>query len=157
MSLDKSFLPDPIQFYESRGLVLKGSPRSKWMTTRCEFHGGSDSMRVNRESGAFSCMAGCGARGGDIISYLRASDNLDFVAAVKALGAWKSDGNPPKEQRPKALPASAGLDVLTNEATLLLILAHDMSRGQKLSSKDMTRLKIVVNRINHIWGYTNAR
>jgi len=102
-------------------------------------------------------MAGCGARGGDIISYLRASDNLDFVAAVKALGAWKSDGNPPKDQRPKALPASAGLDVLTNEATLLLILAHDMSRGQKLSSKDMTRLKIVVNRINQIWGYTNAR
>ena len=62
MTFDRRNLPDPVAFYESHGLKLTG--RGKWRTTSCTFHGGSDSMRVNTETGAFACMAGCGARGG---------------------------------------------------------------------------------------------
>lgn len=64
MSLHKHLLPSPEAYYTRQGLAFK-ERRGKWRTTRCEFHGGSDSMRVNLETGAFVCMAGCGARGGD--------------------------------------------------------------------------------------------
>lgn len=48
MSLDRDRLPDPRAFFDREGLALKGS--GKWRTTRCDFHDGSDSMRVNVES-----------------------------------------------------------------------------------------------------------
>ena len=68
MSYDRTRLPDPVGYYESQGLTLKGSRSAKWRTTRCEFHGGSDSMRVNVTNGAFKCMA-CNVGGGDVLAY----------------------------------------------------------------------------------------
>jgi hypothetical protein len=39
-------LPDPLRhFVDAEGLQLTGS--GKWRTSRCEFHDGSDSMRIN--------------------------------------------------------------------------------------------------------------
>ena len=55
MPFDRRNLPDPISYYESEGLKL--TSRGKWRTTACQFHGGSDSMRINTDSGAFACMA----------------------------------------------------------------------------------------------------
>ena len=46
----KDQLPDAVSYYESAGLTLQRG--KKWRTTRCEFHGGSDSLRINTESGA---------------------------------------------------------------------------------------------------------
>ena len=57
----KDRLPDPVPYYESEGLVLKG--RGKWRPTECRFHGSRDSMRINTETGGFVCMAACGAKG----------------------------------------------------------------------------------------------
>lgn len=89
MSFDKSRLPDPQGYFEGLGLVL--SRRGKWRSTSCEFHGGSDSMRVNLQSGSWVCMAGCGARGGDILAYEQAHSGTSFVDSAKALGAWVED------------------------------------------------------------------
>ena len=52
MPFDRRNLPDPISYYESEGLKL--TSRGKWRTTACQFHGGSDSMRINADSGAFA-------------------------------------------------------------------------------------------------------
>ena len=52
MGFDRRNLPDAVGYYESEGLKLTG--RGKWRTTECKFHGGSDSMRINTDSGAFA-------------------------------------------------------------------------------------------------------
>ena len=68
MSFDRNQLPDALTYFENRGLTLKGPPSAKWKSTACNFHGGSDSMRVNMASGAWVCMS-CDAKGGDVLSY----------------------------------------------------------------------------------------
>ena len=81
---ERDRLPDPVSYYEAVGLKLTGPRSSKWRTTECKFHGGSDSMRVNVATGAFRCM-NCGARGGDVLAYHMAESGLEFVDAAKAL------------------------------------------------------------------------
>lgn len=54
-SFDRAALPDTESYFEAEGFDLKGP--GKWKTTRCDFHGGSDSMRVNTEGGGWVCMA----------------------------------------------------------------------------------------------------
>jgi len=49
MSFSRDNLPDPTTYFEGVGLNLRGP--GKWKTTRCEFHGGSDSLRVNTRDG----------------------------------------------------------------------------------------------------------
>lgn len=89
----KHQLPDPHGYYaDIAGLPLTG--KGKWRTTRCDNHGGSDSMRVNFQTGAFVCMAGCGARGGDVLAYHMAAHGLGFVEAARELGAYVDDGKP---------------------------------------------------------------
>jgi len=100
MTFDRDRLPDPVNYYEGQGLILKGPRSTKWKTTRCELHGGGDSMRVNVATGAFRCM-NCGARGGDVLAYHMAESGLEFVEAAKALGAWIEDGKPRKPQNPQ--------------------------------------------------------
>lgn len=101
MGFERDRLPDVRSYYESEGLKLtKGN---KWVTTACHFHEGSDSMRINLHSGAFVCMAGCGARGGDVLAYHMAAHCLGFVEAAKALGCWTEDGTP-HQQNQRLLP-----------------------------------------------------
>jgi hypothetical protein len=45
---------------------------------------------VNLATGGFRCFA-CGAKGGDVIAFLRLRYGLDFVSACRQLGAWKVD------------------------------------------------------------------
>ena len=73
-------------------------------TTRCAFHGGSDSMRVNVRSAAFACMAGCGARGGDVFAYHMAAQGLGFVEAA---GPW-GPGRKSRSTRPPRVGRRAG-------------------------------------------------
>jgi hypothetical protein len=88
----KHNLPDPISYYESEGLKLDGY--TVWRTTKCEFHGGRTTMRINTSNGAFICMAGCGARGGNVLDYHMAAHGMNFKDAAKALGALEDDGQP---------------------------------------------------------------
>ena len=143
-------LPDPLTYFESEGLKLSG--KGKWRTTECRFHGGSDSMRINSQTGAWVCMAACGARGGDVLAHFMAEHGLDFIAAAQALGCWKEDGKPSKPIRPKPFPASQAVQVLAFEATLAAVAAGNMARGIGMTDKDRARLYVAAQRIQTILG-----
>ena len=146
---ERDRLPDPVSYYEAVGLKLTGPRSSKWRTTECKFHGGSDSMRVHVATGAFRCM-NCGARGGDVLAYHMAESGLEFVEAAKALGAWVADGKPHKPQKPTALSPRAALEVLDFEATLVAVAAGNLAKGLILSDADRKRLLICAGRINRV-------
>ena len=93
MPFDRTLLPDPVTYFENQGLTLKGPRSAKWKTTVCNFHGGSDSMRVNVATGAWVCMS-CGEKGGDVLAYEIKDGGREFVDAAKALGCWVDDGRP---------------------------------------------------------------
>ena len=150
MGFERDRLPDAINYYESQGLKLTGPGSAKWKTTECRFHGGSDSMRVNLRTGAFCCMAGCGARGGDVLGYHRAMHGLGFVEAAKDLGAWVDDGQPEVERKPTPLPARAALEVLSFESNLCAIAAGNLAKGIAQSDADRERLSVCAGRINQI-------
>lgn len=148
MSFDRTRLPDPVSYYEGQGLQFK-ERRGKWRTTACNFHGGTDSMRVNTSTGAFVCMAGCGARGGDVLAYHMAYAGLNFTAAAKELGVWVEDGNP-APARPTPLPARDALAVLAVEANLVAVAAANVGHGVALSQVDLHRLLQAAGRVQRI-------
>lgn len=141
-------LPDPISYYQEEGLKLSG--KGKWRTGPCNFHGSRATMRVNTQTGAWVCMAGCGARGGDVLAHYMAEHGVDFITAAKLLGAWRDDGKLDKPQRPKPLPASQAISVLAFESTLTAVAAGNIAHGTSLTDKDRARLLVAARRINHI-------
>ncbi len=52
----------------------------------CPFHNDTNagSFRINLENGAYTCFS-CGAKGGDIISFIMAKYEISFVDALKQL------------------------------------------------------------------------
>ena len=151
MGFERDRLPSPADYYSDReGLKLAGPRSATWKTTECRFHGGSDSMRVNLRTGGFCCMAGCGARGGDVLGYHRAMHGLGFVEAAKDLGAWVDDGDPEVERKPTPLPARDALEVLAVEATLCAVAAGNLTKGVVLTDADRKRLEVCAGRITQI-------
>ena len=144
MSFNRAYLPDTVNYYEAEGLKLTGPGR--WKNTMCTFHGGSDSMRINMQSGGYCCM-NCGEKGGDVLAYHMAAHGLEFVAAAKALGAWVDDGRPVQQHKPAPLPPRAALQVIGFEASLAAIAAANVARGVALSDVDLSRLLTAANRI----------
>ncbi len=151
MSFDRHQLPEPTAYFESLGLKLIGPTRSKWKTTACMFHGGSDSMRVNTSSGAWVCMA-CDAKGGDVLAYEMQTTGTEFVQAAKALGAWLDDGRAPTQTKPTALSPRAALEALAFESLLVAVAAGNLSKGLTLTPTDRQRLLVAAGRIQHIAG-----
>ncbi len=144
MSFDRNRLPDAAGYFEGQGLKLVG--RGKWRTTECRFHGGSDSMRVNTQSGAWVCMA-CAVKGGDVLGHYMQSQEADFITAAKALGAWLDDGKPNTLHRPKPLPAGDALRLLSDEANLIAVAGGNINHGVALSDTDRARVLLAANRI----------
>jgi hypothetical protein len=147
MSFERTLLPDPPSYFEAQGLKLQG--RGKWRTTSCAFHGGSDSMRINTESGGWCCMA-CDAKGGDVLVYHMVLYSLEFMEAARALGAWVDDGKAPRSTKPTPLPARAALQVLDFEAHLTAVAASNLAHGATLTDTDRERLLTAANRITRI-------
>lgn len=143
----KDRLPDPVTYFEAEGLKLDG--RGKWRTTKCDFHGGSDSMRINITTGGWVCMS-CGEKGGDVLGYHMAAHDLDFITAAQALGAWHDDGKPSAQHRPKPLPAGDALRVLAFESMLTAIAAGNIAHGVQLTDIDRARLLVASKRITTI-------
>lgn len=139
MSFNRDALPDAQTYFEERGLKLIGASRAKWRTACCEFHGGSDSMRINTKTGAWVCMAGCGAKGGDVLAYHMAADGLDFITAAKELGAWIDDGKP-APVRPAGLSARAALELLRPAVYLVYVACCNAAQGVELTRSDRERL-----------------
>lgn len=149
MTYERDHLPDSISYFEGEGLRLKGPRTAKWKTTECQFHGGSDSMRVNVATGAFKCM-NCGAGGGDVLAYHMQLYGLEFVQAAQTLGAWVDDGQPVMQSKPKTLSPRAALEVLGFEAMLAAVAAGNLAAGHQLSDVDKQRLFICAGRINQV-------
>lgn len=147
MTFQRENLPEPLPYFETKGLALKGP--GKWKTTTCIFHGGSDSMRVHTGSGAWVCMS-CGAKGGDVLAYELQCTGADFVEACRALGAWVDDGRPPVQHKPSPLSPRQALSVLAFESTLAAVAAGNTAKGVSLSAADLTRLLTAAARINRI-------
>ena len=143
----KDRLPEALDYYESVGLTI--SRKGKWRTANCEFHGGSDSMRINTQTGAFVCM-NCQAKGGDVLAYQMARHGQDFITAAMALNAWHDDGRPSKPQRPAPLPPRSALEVLGFEAMLAAVAAGNIANGVQLTDQDKDRLLVAAGRINAI-------
>ena len=147
MTFHREHLPAPASYYASEGLRLIG--RGKWRTTSCVFHGGSDSMRINAESGAFRCMA-CGARGGDLLGYHMAAHGLGFVDAARALGAWVEDGKPRQFMRPSRLSARDALECIGLELCVCVIVISDARKGRLPTDNDWHRFLQAAGRVEHI-------
>lgn len=150
MSFNRDALPDPEGYYGGQGLTFR-ERRGKWRTAACTFHQSSDSMRVNLHTGAFVCMAGCGARGGDVLAYHMAAHGLGFVSAAKELGAWVEDGKPALT-RPAPFSARDALDVLRAEAVLVAVAAGNLAHGVALTDGDRARLQKAAARVQMIAG-----
>lgn len=146
MSFHRERLPEPVSYFEGEGLTLRG--RGRWRTAGCLFHGGSDSMRINVESGAFVCMAGCGASGGDVIGYHMQRHGVDFVEAARALGAWADDGAPPP--RPRAFSARDALSVIEPELLVAQLVIGDARHGITPNDDDWQRFLAAAGRIDRI-------
>ena len=147
MPFDRTLLPDPVTYFENLGLILKGPRSAKWKTTTCNFHGGSDSMRVNVASGAWVCMS-CGEKGGDVLAYEIKDGGREFVDAAKALGCWVDDGRPPVFTKPTPLSPRQALSVMAFESTLTAVVASRVANGVTLTDADRARLMVAANRIN---------
>ncbi|TCP10646.1 CHC2 zinc finger domain-containing protein, partial [Simplicispira metamorpha] len=145
---DRRNLPEPVGYYEAAGLVFR-ERKGKWRTTRCEFHGGSDSMRINTDSGAFACMA-CGASGGDVLAYEMQATGAEFIDAAKALGCWVDDGQPAVQHKPTPLSPRAALQAIAFEVTLVAIEASRIASGIVPSEADKARVLAASNRITRI-------
>ena len=149
MAFDRNLLPDPVTYFENQGLTLKGSRSTKWKTTTCNFHGGSDSMRVNVATGAWVCMS-CGEKGGDVLAHEIAVTGAEFVQAAKALGCWVDDGRQQVHSRPTPLSPRLALSVLAFESSLAAIAAANVAHGHALTQIDLDRLLLATNRISNI-------
>jgi hypothetical protein len=144
LGFDRRLLPDPQAFFEAERLTLRG--RGRWRTTRCQFHGGSDSMRINVESGGWCCMA-CGAHGGDALAYVMQRDGIDFVAAARRLGAWIAGPRMPSAEKPKMLSPRDAMEVIAAELKIVWIVVSDIRRGMIPSSRDWERFTVATGHI----------
>lgn len=138
-------LPDTTTYFEGEGLTLRGP--GKWKTTRCEFHGGSDSMRVNTTSGGWVCMA-CGEKGGDVLAYAMRRHGLEFVDAARALGAYADNGKSNRgTAKPTMLSARDAMQVVAFELLVAVLVIGDIRRGLIPSDVDWTRFHVCAGRI----------
>lgn len=149
MPFDRNLLPDPVTYFENLGLILKGPRSAKWKTTTCNFHGGSDSMRVNAATGAWVCMS-CGEKGGDVLAYEIKGGGREFVDAAKALGCWVNDGRPAVFMKPTPLSPRLALSVMAFESTLAAVAAGNVANGVALTDADRARLMVAANRITRL-------
>ena len=149
MPFDRTLLPDAVTYFENQGLTLKGPRSAKWKTTTCNFHGGSDSMRINVASGAWVCMS-CGEKGGDVLAYEMKSGGCEFIEAAKKLGCWVQDNCVQVPMKPTPLSPRLALSVIAYESTLAAVAAGNMANGVALTDADRARLMVAANRINRL-------
>ena len=144
--LIRSALPDPVSYYETAGLALKGP--GKWRSALCVFHDEeSPSLRINTESGGFCCM-GCGAKGGDVLSFHMQANGMDFIHAAIDLEAWISDDKPyAGPRRARKLPAADALELAYQDINLGWVLMGNIRQGVAPSDKDFEALGAALRRL----------
>ena len=131
-------LPDPVSYFEAEGIKLVGPGR--WKTGPCHFHDGSDSLRVNVQTGAFRCMA-CGVKGGDVLAYTMQRHAMEFVEAARCLGAYVEDGKPHSgPTQPTTLSARAAMELAAKDLVTAMLVISDIRSGLIPSPADWQTL-----------------
>lgn len=126
-AFNREALPTWPNYADTIGAKLVG--KGRWRTTACEFHGGSDSMRVNTQSGGWVCMS-CGAKGGDVLAHYMQRTGAGFREAAIALGAWDHAGPARQgEFKPRTLSARDAMEAIARELLFLVIVLSDIRRG----------------------------
>lgn len=139
-------LPDPVGYFESLGFDLQG--RGQWRTTRCDFHGGHDSLRVNTQSGGWCCMA-CGASGGDVLAFHMQHHGLDFVQAARDLNCWTGEA-PSYARGPVGLSHKEALELVAHELQIAWIVLSDARQGLLPPDEDWRRFIEAVGRVQTV-------
>lgn len=144
---DRQALPEAQSYFEQRSYVLTG--KGRWRTTRCDFHGGSDSMRVNVRSGGWCCMA-CGAKGGDVLAFHMQINGMEFVDAARDLGAWAGDAAPAPWRAAAGLSSRDALELAAFEMKVALVVMSDARRGVLVAEPDWQRFLSAVGRVERL-------
>ena len=144
----RDHLPDPISYFEAEGVHLVGP--SQWKTGPCDFHGGSDSLRVNVRTGRWVCM-NCLAKGGDVLAFHIQRHGLDFIEAARQLGAYVDDGRPHRGQvTPTTLQARDAMQLLARDLTLAVVVISDIRLGVIPSDQDWQGFVKCAGEIEHL-------
>jgi hypothetical protein len=135
-------MSSPIDLVLSRleGHKLRANGRDRWRAC-CPAHGGSNRSALSvgeAQSGAvlLRCWQGC---------------SVESIAT--ALGLDMNDLFPPKDShagpaaKRRMLTAAQALELLDDEATLLLVCASDQAEGQALDEATRERLRLAAARI----------
>ena len=133
----RELFPDTVAYLEGEGVNLVGPGR--WKTGPCHLHGGSDSLRVNTQTGGWRCMS-CDAHGGDAIAFHMQRYGLEFVEAARALGAYADDGKRyTGPAKPATLSARDAMQLASFELLVALVVIHDIREGVIPSDDDWHR------------------
>jgi hypothetical protein len=120
-------LPDAQSYFEGEDVRLVGP--GQWKTGPCHFHGGSDSLRVNVQSGGWCCMA-CDTKGGNVLDYHMQRHGLGFIEAARDLGAYVDDG---KRYAGKAtattLSARDAMTLAAGDLRIAFVVISDVRQG----------------------------
>jgi CHC2-type zinc finger protein len=100
----RELLPPARAFYPREFGSALGKERRGWAQTKCCFHDGHSktSLALNMCEGHFRCFS-CGARGADLIAFVRLRYKLDFRGACQYLNAWDSGFFSPHQVRQQQL------------------------------------------------------
>jgi hypothetical protein len=154
MSFNKDLLPVPLTYYEGQGLNIAKRGSKAWRATNCPFCESRDNGNINLDSGGFHCW-GCAAKGGDIVAFHMAMHGVDFVDAVKALGAWVEDGKPANRAKPMPISYRDGLHLIAQEAQLIAIAGATIQK-EPLPERDLARVIQAAGRINRVLEVCHA-
>ena len=133
----KDRLPHAQSYFESEDVQLVGP--GQWKTGPCRFHGGSDSLRVNTQSGGWVCMA-CDEHGGDVLAYHMQMHGMEFVESARALGAYVDDGKHYSgKTTPTPLSARDAIQLAAREMRVVFVVVADVRAGVIPSDADWQR------------------
>lgn len=147
MGIDQHRKPPTHEVMQHYGAALVHG-KGKWFTLSCLFHSGSDSMRVNIESGGWCCMA-CDVKGGDSIAFVSELEGIGVVEAAKKLDCWTEDGRP-SPTKPASFNARQALEVLASETNIVVVTALSVASGHPITQGDKDRLVQAARRVQFV-------
>ena len=146
-AFNRAALPDWPAYADTLGLTLVG--RGKWRTTQCELHGGSDSLRVNIQSGGWCCMS-CLAHGGDVLAHYMQRVGCCFREGAMMLGAWDESKGKHTERQPRTLSARDAMEVIARELSVAVVVIRDARQGVIPTDDDWQRFLVAAGRIESL-------
>jgi len=103
---DRAMLPPPQSFYERELGPLSRPDRRGWARPKrgCPFHNSKSkrSFYIQSQTGGFICFQ-CGAKGGDVLDFVKLRDHVLFKQAAQTLGAWRGRISPAEAEQIKSL------------------------------------------------------